>query len=168
MAELTAELLTGLPAEKFTNAAMQWGTEQEPAARLAYEFLTNKTVVEVGLFKHPSIVGTHASPDGLIDDDGLIEIKCPNTATHIETLLSESVEGKYITQIQWQLACTGRAWCDFVSFDPRLPAEMQLFVKRIKRDDAGIAALERDVLQFINELDEQVAALRAKFLKAAA
>jgi len=168
MAELTAERLTGTPAERFQNDAMRWGTENEPAARLAYEFLTNQTVVEVGMFLHPRIPGSHCSPDGLVGEDGLIEAKCPNTATHIATLLSESIDGKYHTQIQWQLSTTGREWCDYISFDPRLPAEMQLFTKRVHRDDRMIAELEREVSIFLAELDQQVAALRAKFLKAAA
>lgn len=168
MAELTAERLTGAPAERFQNDAMRWGTENEPAARLAYEFLTNQTVIEVGLFLHPSIPGSHCSPDGTVGDDGLIEIKCPNTATHIDTLLYEDIEGKYVTQIQWQLACTGRKWCDFCSFDPRLPAEMQLWTHRIHRNDRMIGELEREVSIFLAELDQQVAALRARFLRAAA
>lgn len=168
MATLTAERLTGVPAETYQNAAMIWGVENEPKARLAYEFEMGCEVFQVGLFRHPTIVGTHASPDGLIGDDGLIEIKAPLTSTHIATLLSESIDGKYLTQMQWAMACTGRAYCDFISFDPRLCPEMQLFVKRIHRNDAMIAELEREVSIFLAELDQQVAALRAKFLKAAA
>ena len=135
-ARIVCERLTGTPQESYTNAAMQWGHDTEPQARAMYEFMRDVAVQQVGLVLHPSINKSHASPDGIVGDDGLIEIKCPNTATHIETLLSEDVEGKYVKQMQWQMACCGRAWCDFVSFDPRLPAEMQMFVQRVARDDA--------------------------------
>lgn len=158
-AQLVAERLTGNVAESFSNAAMQWGTETEPQARAAYEFLQDVTVVEVGFVDHPSIAMSGASPDGLVGDDGMVEIKCPNTATHIETLLSRKIAGKYITQMQWQMACTGRQWCDFVSFDPRLPARLQLFVSRVVRDDKAIASLEADITDFLTEVSEQVDAL---------
>lgn len=163
MAELIAERLTGEPAEKFTNAAMSWGTEKEPEARMAYAFRTDANVVEVGFEPHPTIAMSGASPDGLVDAFGLVEIKCPNTATHIETLLGSIVPGKYMTQMLWQMACTGRAWCDFVSFDPRMPEEMRLFIKRVPRDEGRIAELERDVREFIAELDAKVAALTASY-----
>jgi len=163
MAELIAERLTGVPAEQYVNSAMQWGTDNEPQARIAYEFYRDATVVQVGLVDHPRISMTGASPDGLVTDDGMVEIKCPSTSTHLDTLLSESVPGKYITQMQWQMACTGRAWCDFVSFDPRLPESMRLFVRRIDRDDAMIAQLEKDVQEFLKELNDKVLALKAKY-----
>lgn len=163
MAELVAERLTGQPAERFTNAAMKWGTEKEPDARAAYAFLHDVDVVEVGFVPHPSIAMTGASPDGLVGDDGLVEIKAPNTATHIETLLSETIAGKYVTQMHWQMACTGRAWCDFVSYDPRMPPEMQVFVQRVQRNDDLIAELEREVEQFLAELDSKVEALRSLY-----
>ena len=163
MAELVAERLTGTRAEGFTNAAMQWGTDQEPEARVAYEFYRDATVVEVGFVPHPSIADTGASPDGLVGEDGLVEIKCPNTATHIETLLGGTVPEKYVLQMQWQLNCTGRQWCDFASFDPRLPESMRLFVQRVHRDETQIAALEKDVVEFLTELRETVARLRAKY-----
>ena len=139
MAELICERLTGQGAERFTNAAMQWGTETEPQARAAYAFLTDAEVEETGFAIHPDIPYLGASPDGLVGADGLVEIKCPNTATHIETLLSDAVPQKYLLQMQTQMACTGRAWCDFMSFDPRLPAELQAWIKRVDRDDAVIA-----------------------------
>lgn len=163
MAEMVAERLTGAPADRFTSAAMQWGTEKEPEARAAYEFLTDVDVALVGIVRHPSIEGTHASPDGLVGEDGLVEIKAPNTATHIETLLGQKVPEKYVTQMQWQMACTGRRWCDFASYDPRLPEAMRLFVKRVERDDALIATLEKDIAAFLAELEEKVASLRALY-----
>lgn len=163
MAQLIAERLTGDPAETFTNGAMQWGTDTEPQARRAYAFYTDATVTEVGFVRHPTIGNSGASPDGLVGDDGLVEIKCPNTATHLDTLLGQTVPAKYVTQIQWQIACTGRAWCDFVSFDPRLPEAMSLFVQRVPRDDAMIAELEAQVVEFLSELDAKMSALRAKY-----
>lgn len=163
MAELICERLTGQPAPSFTNAAMQWGTEKEPEARAAYEFRANVAVVEVGFVPHPSIEQSGASPDGLIDDDGMLEIKCPQSATHIETLLAASVPSKYITQMQWQMACTGRKYCDFVSFDPRLPPSMQMFLVRIERDDKLISELETMVRDFLSEVDAKVAALKAAY-----
>jgi putative phage-type endonuclease len=163
MAQLVAERLTGTVAESFSNAAMQWGTDMEPEARAVYEFFANATVEPASFVKHPTIGDTGASPDGYVGTDGLVEIKCPNTATHIETLLSGSVAGKYVTQIQWQLACTGRKWCDFVSFDPRMPESMKMFIKHVPRDDALIASLEADVIEFLNELRLTVHRLKAKY-----
>jgi putative phage-type endonuclease len=159
MAELLVERLTGQPAERFTNAAMAWGTEKEPEARTAYEFETNQEVRQVGICPHPSIAGTHASPDGLVGDLGLVEIKCPQSAGHIDMLLSEVIPDKYVTQMLWQMACTGREWCDFVSFDPRMPENMRLFVRRIERDAIRIGAHEKDVREFLGELGAKVAAL---------
>lgn len=163
LAELVCERLTGVPSEGFTNAAMQWGNEQEPHARDLYKFLTDMDVIEVGLFRHPTIAGTHASPDGAAGDCGLIEIKCPLSKTHIDTLLGSSIDGKYIKQMQWQMAVTGKEWCDFVSYDPRLPTEMQIFIKRVMRDDDMIAELEKDVSAFLQEVDETVAKLRKRY-----
>lgn len=152
LAQLVAERLTGKAAESFSNAAMQHGTETEPLARMAYETETGLMVTEVAMIDHPTIPMTGASPDGLVGESGLVEIKCPNTATHIDTLLSDKAPSKYIPQMQWQMACTGRAWCDFVSYDPRLPEDMQLFVKRVERDDALIAELETEVAKFLDEV----------------
>ena len=119
MAQLVCERLTGTVAESFTNAAMAHGTETEPLARAAYESKADVLVDEVAMISHPTIENAGASPDGLVGDDGLVEIKCPNTATHIDTLLTQTVPGKYITLMQWQMATTGRKWCDFVSFEDR-------------------------------------------------
>ena len=159
MAQLVCERLTGEKGESFTNAAMQHGTDTEPLARAAYEAHADVLVDEVGFVPHPSIIMAGASPDGLVGDDGLLEIKCPNTATHIETLLSQNVPSKYNTQMQFQLACTGRSWCDFVSFDNRLPQELQLFVKRVPRDDLFIKQAEAEIVRFLNELDIKIAQL---------
>lgn len=163
MAQLIAERLTGTTAESFSSAAMQHGTDTEPQARMAYEFYQDVTVVETGFALHHTIGMTGASPDGLVGDAGLVEIKCPNTATHIETLLGASVPGKYVTQIMWQMACTGRSWCDFVSFDPRLPESMRMFVQRVHRDDARIAELESEVITFLAELAAKEKELRRRY-----
>lgn len=163
-ARIVCERLTGSPQESYSNAAMQWGHDTEPKARKMYEFMRDVEVKQVGLVLHQAIDKSHASPDGLVGNDGLLEIKCPTTATHIETLLSDDVEGKYVKQMQWQMACTETGWCDFVSFDPRLPAEMQLFVKRVHRDDAMIFELEKEARIFLSEIDETIATLSAKYL----
>ena len=155
MAQLVCERLTNKPAESYSNAAMQWGTETEPLARAAYEAKMDVLVDEVGFIDHPTIVMSGASPDGLVGEDGLIEIKCPNTSTHIDTLLSQTVPKKYADQIFWQMACTGRQWCDFVSYDPRLPADLQLFIKRIPRDDQYIKLLEAEVIEFLTNSAEK-------------
>lgn len=159
MAELLVERLTGASAPGFSSPAMQWGTDNEPDARIAYEFYADVDVEQVAFVDHAAIAMTGASPDGLVGADGLLEIKCPNTATHLDTLLSGNIPSKYITQMNWQMACTGRQWCDFASFDPRLPERMRLFVKRHHRVDADIRSLEVDVTLFIKELDEKIAAL---------
>ena len=159
MAQLVCERLTGQKSESFSNAAMQHGTDTEPLARAAYEAFQDILVDEVGFVPHPTIKMAGASPDGMVGDDGLLEIKCPNTATHIETLLSQSVPGKYNTQMQFQMACTGRQWCDFVSFDNRLPEELQLFVKRVPRDNMYIRLMEEEIVKFLNELDIKIAQL---------
>jgi putative phage-type endonuclease len=159
LAQLVCERLTNEKTESFINSAMQRGTDIEPLARAAYESLKDVLVDEVGFVPHPSIIMAGASPDGLVGDDGLLEIKCPNTATHIETLLSQTVPGRYNTQMQFQMACTGREWCDFVSFDNRLPEELQLFVKRIPRDNMYIRLMEDEIVKFLNELDIKIAQL---------
>lgn len=163
MAQLIAERLTGTAQESFSNAAMQWGTDQEPNARAAYEFYRNETVREIGFVVHPNIEQSGASPDGLVSVDGMVEIKCPNTAAHLETLLGQMVPAKYVNQMQWQMACTGRQWCDFVSFDPRLPEHMRLFVKRMPRDDKRIKELETDVAGFLLEIAVKLSELNSLF-----
>jgi putative phage-type endonuclease len=167
MAELIIERLTGQPAERFTNAAMQWGTDKEPEARAAYEYQHECAVEQIGFVHHPSIAMSGASPDGLVGADGMVEIKCPNTATHLDTLLGQKVPEKYVTQMQWQMACTGRKWCDFVSYDPRLPSHMQLFIKRIERDDKAIADMEQMVRDFLDEVAAKIAMLDKIYAEAA-
>lgn len=169
MAELVAERLTGNRIEGFTNAAMQWGTDMEPEARIAYEFYGDVTVEPCGFDPHPTIADAGASPDGTVGPDGLVEIKCPNTATHIETLLGGAVPEKYLLQMQWQMACRPeREWCDWVSYDPRLPESMRLFVRRVDRDPELITQLETAVDEFLAELDRTVLALRRKYERVAA
>lgn len=167
MAALIVERLTGAPQDSYTNDAMRWGTDTEPHARAAYEFWTDSQVELVSFVDHPLIPWSGASPDGFVGDSGLIEIKCPNSATHIDTLLEQTIPGKYQLQMAWQMACTNRAWCDFVSFDPRLPEEMRLFVKRFHRDDKQIAEMEREARVFLAEIDEKLARLAQQFAVAA-
>lgn len=163
MAELIAERLTGEPAEKFSNAAMQWGTEKEPEARMTYSLRTGADVVQVGFVAHPGIAMAGASPDGLVGEGGLVEFKCPNTATHIETLLTGAIPQKYITQTHFQMLCAKRQWTDYVSFDPRMPATMRLFIKQIPFDHKFGAEIETEVRAFIKELDAKVDDLRALY-----
>ena len=162
MAELICERLTGTQGAFYSNAAIQWGVEKEPDARAAYEEAVGMFVVEVGFIPHNTISMAGASPDGLVGDGGLVEIKCPNTATHIDTLLSGFVPNKYINQMQWQMACTGRQWCDFVSFDPRMPEGMQIWIKRVDRDNVLIAELEKEVISFLVELQLKIVQLKEK------
>lgn len=168
LAELVAERLTGAVAQGFTNQAMQWGTEKEPDARAAYQFYSDADVAQIGFVLHPTIEMTGCSPDGLVSDSGMVEIKCPQTATHIDTLLSGAIPDKYLKQMQWQMRCCERAWRDFVSYDPRLPDRMQLFVQRVPRDDKLLAEIEHEVLQFLRDVDAKVAALTAKYGEAEA
>lgn len=167
-AQLVAERLTGTVEQSYTNAAMQWGNDKEPDARAAYAFLhaDGFDVVTAEFIQHPSIIMSGASPDGYVGDEGMVEIKCPNTATHIETLLGKNVPSKYVTQMQWQMACTGRAWCDFASFDPRLPDRLSLFVRRVQRDEAMIAELEEEVSLFLVDVAATVRSLE-EYAKAA-
>lgn len=161
MAELVCERLTGTAAERFVNGAMQHGIDTEPEARAAYEFELGVTVQEVGFIDHPAIDMAGASPDGFVNSDGLLEIKCPQSAQHIETLLTKQVPEKYIKQMQWQMACTGRAWCDYCTHDPKMPPELQTWILRVLRDDKMIAELEKEARLFLAELDEKVNALRS-------
>lgn len=161
MAQLTIERLTNEVAESFTNGAMQWGSDTEPFAREQYEIREGVLVIEEGFVLHPTIERAGASPDGLLGDDGLIEIKCPNSATHIETIRDGKVPDKYLKQMQFQMACTGREWCDFLSYDPRLPEGLDYWLKRVERDNDLIQEIEDAVTEFLTELDEQVNELEA-------
>lgn len=167
MAELVVERLTNLPSPCFVNDAMRWGTDQEPFARQAYCQRFECEVVETSFVDHPEVAMSGASPDGLVGDDGLLEIKAPTTATHIDTLLSGALPDKYFLQMQWQMACTGREWCDFVSFDPRLPESMRLYVERVPRDVSTILQLEEAVTEFLAELGAKVEKLRQTYAVAA-
>lgn len=162
MAELIAERLTGVAADRYTNTAMQWGTDNEGEARTAYEFMGGVPVVQVGFVQHPTIPMSGASPDGLVGADGLVEIKCPNTTAHIDSLLggSMAIADKYRVQMLWQMACTGRQWCDFVSFDPRMPERLRVRIDRVNRDDKEIAELEKLVTAFLAELADKLTRLR--------
>ena len=162
LADLVVERLTGNKTESFTNAAMQWGVDQEPIARAEYEVKTGNFVDQIAFVDHPTIANFGCSPDGLVGDDGLIEIKCPNTATHIDYVMQDKVPTKYIPQIQCQLAVTGRKWCDFVSFDPRLPDGLQILIVRLKRDDKYIEKLETRVVKFLDEVNSAVNGLKEK------
>lgn len=160
-AEIIAEQLTGDTYEHFVSKPMQWGIEQEPEARSRYEVERSTFVDEVGFVPHPLIEMAGASPDGLVGDDGLIEIKCPNTATHVKTMIRRGHDPQYYPQMQWQMACTGRAWCDFVSFDPRMPDRYQIVIHRVARDDEYIAKVEEEVTRFLEEIADTIKQISA-------
>ena len=152
-AQLVLERLTNTKGESFSSASMQWGVDQEPFARAAYEAHSGVWVDTVGFVQHPTIERAGASPDGLVGHDGLVEIKCPNTATMIDTLLTGKVPSNYATQMQMQMACTGRAWCDYAVFDSRMPVKAQLFVKRVQRDQKFIDDLNKEIIAFLAEVE---------------
>lgn len=156
LAQLVAERLTGGVAEMFNNTAMAWGTEHEPLARAEYEILHNVSVDQAAFVDHPRVSMCGASPDGMVSDIGLVEIKCPNTATHIEYLLSQKAPQKYLPQMALQLSCTGRKWCDFVSYDPRMSDEFKLFVVRYEPTDEFLATIEKEATLFLLEVEETI------------
>jgi putative phage-type endonuclease len=160
--ELIIERLTGKKTEGFVNAAMQWGIDQETLAIATYEIKTGNFVDKVGFVNHPTIDMFGCSPDGYVGADGLIEVKAPNSMTHIEYLEQDKVPTKYIPQIQCQLSVTGRKWCDFVSFDPRLPDGLQILIVRLERDDEYIEKLEARVVKFLDEVNSAVNGLKEK------
>jgi putative phage-type endonuclease len=152
--QILSEMLTGVPQEDgYVNAAMQWGSEQEPFARAAYEIREGVMVDQVGFVQHPTIDQAGCSPDGLVGDDGLVEIKAPKSSTHLQYLLAGKVPAEYVPQMCWQLACTGREWCDFVSYDPRMPEHLQLFVVRFASDPSYTALVEQEVRRFLAEVN---------------
>ena len=157
--QLVTERLTGLPSESFTNAEMRWGIDHEDEAREAYMAHTGTLVDESG-FMYRNYLEAGCSPDGLIDDDGMLEIKCPNSVTHVEYMEADELPSKYVAQVQGQLWIAGRQWCDFVSFDPRMPEKLRLFVVRVERDDAYIQALKAEVLRFMGEVQDMEQRLR--------
>lgn len=161
-AQLICERLTGQPTEMFTSAAMQHGTDTEPQARAMYSLLTGNDVEQTGFIDHPTIAMSGASPDGLVNSDGLVEIKCPQPATHIKTLTGASLDRKYVLQMHWQMICTGREWCDFVSFCPALPAEMQLFDERVWLDPKLAVEITQAVTGFLSGVDQMIAKLTDK------
>lgn len=160
LVEVVCERLTGEPTQRFVNSAMQWGTEMEPHAREAYVQRTGRAVDEVGFVKHPELAAG-VSPDGIVELEGLIEIKCPSTANHLDTLLNGMPE-QHLAQIQGQLWVTGYDWCDFVSFDPRLPRGLDLHIQRVERDQGFIDHLDNEVRRFIDEVDAMVACLKGR------
>jgi putative phage-type endonuclease len=157
-AQLMLERVTGQREEGYINAAMTFGIETEPLARLAYSIHTGQDIEEVGFIDHPTIARSGASPDGLVGTDGMCEIKCGNTATHVAWAIAGIVPPEHALQMQWQMACTGRKWNDFVSFDPRMPEGQQMFIRRLLRDDEQISKLEQEVVKFDAEIDALVEA----------
>ena len=160
MTQLLLERLTNTVAESFSSEAMQWGVDNEPFARSAYESTKGVLVDQVAFVNHPTIEMAGASPDGIVGE-GLVELKCPMSHTHLESLLG-GLDDQYKVQVQWQMACTGAKWTDLCSFDPRFPAELQLVIKRFERDDAYIATLEKEVIKFLAELDDKLNKIKSR------
>lgn len=159
-AQIVAEILTGTWIDSgWCSPEMKWGIENEPLGRAAYEFRTGAMVMQAGFALHPRIERAGASPDGLVGTDGMVEVKCPLTATHLDYILADKVPADYQPQMLWEMACAERQWCDFVSFDPRLPAHLQLFIKRFPLDEKRLAEMEREVVQFLAEVDDILARL---------
>ena len=156
MDELVNERLTGERKEINPTAAMQWGIDTEHLARKKYEEIKGCTVVEIGTIMHPKIKESSASPDGLVGEYGLIEIKCPNTTTMVNTVLKGRIPENYQTQMAWQLACTERNWCDFVMYDPRLPEKRSIWVMRYQPTKDYIAELEQKIIVFLQETRKRV------------
>ena len=173
MAEKVLERLTNTPFEKYKTQSMLQGTAREPEARLLYSMVRGVEVMEAGLVSHLTVKGSHASPDGYVlvpggtAAAGLIEIKCPEPAKHLDTLLGEQISNDYIVQMQWQMACAVMPWCDYVSFSSDFPPAMQLWVKRVHRDPAFISDLEREISIFIREVDRKVEQLSRRYAMAA-
>jgi putative phage-type endonuclease len=168
MAELLVERLTKQPYPHYVNRAMQFGTDTEPQARAAYAFERDVDVIECGFIPHPTIAMSGCSPDGRVGADGLVEFKCPESAEHLRVLRTGKIQQKYIVQTMWQLSCTGRDWCDWVSFDPRMPAWGQLYIARITHSDGMIELLEKQAREFLAELDRAEADLEQYYKRAAA
>jgi len=162
--DLVVERLTREPTTTFETHQMRWGMDTEPLARAAYEAQTGALVEETGFVLHPAIKDAGASPDGLVGDDGLIEIKCPTTATHLQTISNDGPDERYIPQMMWQMACTQRAWCDFVSFDPRVEEPLSFFSVRVYRNDATVRLMESEVVDFLAAVDDAVRAIRKRIV----
>lgn len=158
---ILTERLTGVQEETKITGPMQWGIDQEIHAITAYENETGSFVVGTGLIDHPAIELSGASPDGLIDQDGQLEVKCPSSQTHLNTILTKEVPSEYVPQITWQLACTRRKWCDFVSYDPRLPEYLQLVIIRVFAKDLDIEGIEQSVIQFNRKIKAIILDLRS-------
>lgn len=157
--ELMCERLTHVPYPQYVSQDMQWGIDHEDEAAAAYELHAGVLVDKCGFVIHPSVSMFGASPDRLVGEDGLVQIKCPTTKTHLEWMLAGAIPVEHAPQMLAEMSCTGRDWVDFVSFDPRLPEAYQLFVRRYERDEKLIAAIEKEVTHFNQELDQVLKAL---------
>lgn len=157
--ELMCERLTGVPYPHYVTKEMQWGLDHEDEAAAAYELVTGELVDKCGFVIHPTVSMFGASPDRLVGADGLLQIKCPTTRTHIEWLQAGVVPLEHLAQMLAEMSCTGRDWVDFCSYDPRLPEPYQLFIRRYYRNEALIAALEVEVKHFNQEVDGMLKAL---------
>lgn len=162
MAQLICERLTGEPVETFKSAAMEYGTEHEDQARAFYEMETGNDVQQVGFVAHATLEGCGASPDGMIGELGLVEIKVPQPTKHIKNLMGGTIDKAYRLQMQWQMTCTGREWCDFVSFNPTFPPHLQIHIQRVDRDAEVTEELTEAATKFLAAMNDKMRALEAR------
>ena len=160
--QLVTERLTGNPVDGYQSAVMLRGIEIQPEAQMAYEALRGVIVEEVGFGQHHTIPMCGASPDGLVGEDGMIEVKCPDSTTHLAALEAGVVPPEHFAQMQGQMAVFGRAWNDFVSYDPRFPPNLQLFVVRLERNDSYITFLEAEIKTFLATVDAMEQRLKGR------
>jgi hypothetical protein len=157
--ELVCEILTRQPYPHVVTKEMQWGTEQEPFARAAYELERDVLVETCGFVLHPDISRFGCSPDGFVGDDGLLQIKCPTTFTHLTWMMAQTVPLEHMPQMLAEMSCTGRSWCDFMSYDPRLPAPLQRFICRYERNEQFVSTIEAEVVKFNSEIANYISQL---------
>lgn len=162
-AQLVCERLTGQPTKTFKSRAMEQGNEVEPQARAVYSLETGLMVEEVGFIPHPTIEGAGCSPDGLVGPDGMVQLKCPEPKTHIEYLMGKAIPRVYALQLQWEMACTGRMWTDFSSYNNDLPEEMRIKIIRVNRDPRKIVELEVATRDFLTEVEQMVKDLKSQY-----
>jgi predicted phage-related endonuclease len=154
--KLVAERMTEASQDSYSNSYMEWGIENEQFACIAYEAAKEVFLEKTGFWLHPTTKWVGVSPDRLVGDDGLVEVKCPATTTHLNYIFDGKVPAEYVKQIQAQLWVTGREWCDFISFDPRLPRRNQLFVVRCGRDEKLIKEMEAETIKFLDEVEKLI------------
>ncbi|AQX28205.1 MULTISPECIES: lambda exonuclease family protein [unclassified Bartonella] len=163
--KLMTERLVGEISHSYTTSAMQRGIEYEEDALKEYAFIYDTEVTQCGFIQHPTIQMVGASSDGFVGENGLVEIKCPRSVNHLRFWITEKIKPEYLAQMHFQMACTGRQWCDFVSYDPRFSgqsAHLRLKVQRIHRNDEQIEAINQAVETFLEEIEQEIKQITAQ------